>query len=129
MVLVFAYTSDGDKVLAQSHSSQLQSFGWTHATGSIPAAYLTGLICGKAAAGKKVGGAVADLGMDSLVKGGRLYAAVKGAIDGGLAVAADESAFPKAERISGQHISGHVSKSKDIVKDFESVKSKILLGK
>jgi len=129
IIQVVEYTSDGDRIIASAHSKQLKKFGWAHATGSIPAAYLTGLLCGKNATDKKIPQLLVDLGMDSLVKGGRLYAAVKGAMDAGVEIPTDETIFPSEERLMGQHIAGHVEKSKDIAKDVESLKNKILEGK
>ena len=69
------------------------------------------------------------MGMASLVKGGRLYAALKGVLDAGVTVSAGESALPSKERLTGQHISSFVSKSKNIPQDVESIKAKILEGK
>src|SRR5512136_1398260 len=38
---------NGDIVLASAHSRELvNKYGWKGATGNVPAAYLTGLLCG-----------------------------------------------------------------------------------
>src|SRR4030067_1642274 len=46
----------GDEVLASAHSRELQKkYGWKAPTGNVPAAYLTGLLCGLKAKAKGVG--------------------------------------------------------------------------
>ena len=41
IVQVVDYSADGDKVIVTTNSSELSKLGWKHATGNIPAAYLT----------------------------------------------------------------------------------------
>ncbi len=123
---VIEYHPEGDKVIASAHSSELKRYGWKSNKGNIPAAYLVGFLVGKKAKGKE---AILDLGLQSPVKGGRLYAALKGAIDGGLKIDAEEKIFPKQERIEGKHITGYEKNkidAKDFEKQFREVKEKIL---
>jgi large subunit ribosomal protein L18 len=125
MVQLANYADNGDHVLVTANSSELKKHGWDHATGNIPAAYLTGMLAAKKAAAKKVKSAIVDLGLQTPSKGSRLYAAIKGAIDAGLSVPCSEEAFPSEERIKGKHISDHTKKS-GIEKSFDDVKSKLM---
>ena len=138
------YQTDGDKTILSADSKELKKFGWNAGTGNIPAAYLTGLLCGVKAKGK-VKEAVLDIGLYRSTKGNRLYAALKGAVDGGLTVAHSDKVLPGEERLKGQHIasySEHLKKesaekhkkmfsSKKVSPDklpahFDEVKAKIL---
>ena len=45
-VQVISYTQKGDVINASAFSQELKKFGWNYSTSSLPAAYLTGLLCG-----------------------------------------------------------------------------------
>jgi len=120
IVQVVDYDEKGDKVIVTASSNELKKQGWTHATGNLPAAYLAGVLAARKSLKKGVKVAIVDLGLQNASKGSRLFAAVKGAIDGGLEVKCSEEAFPKEERLKGTHISETVSKM------FDDVKSKIM---
>jgi len=120
------YTEDGDKVIAHATSAELVKMGWKHSTSSTPAAYLTGLLCGSRGKAKGVKKAILDTGLFPQVKGSRIYATLKGLIDSGVESPADEEIFPAEERITGKTLSSYVQKSKDIEKDFASMKQNIL---
>jgi|GEM_PF-391799 len=113
------YEADGDKVVAAFNSKSLAKHGWTHATKSVPAAYLSGVLLAKTAVEKGTGQAIVDLGLQKHRAGTRLCAAIKGAIDGGLAIPASADIFPAAERLAGRHISDAVAK------DVASLASKL----
>lgn len=119
IVQVVNYAENGDAVIVTANSSELNKLGWTHATGNLPAAYLTGMLAARKALKKNVKSAIVDLGLQIPSKGSRLFAAVKGSIDGGLDVKASDEAFPKEERLSGKHINESVAKM------FTEVKTKI----
>jgi len=133
----------GDRTLLTVTSKRLLSYGWKGGTKNIPAAYLTGLIAGKKAAELGVKKAIADIGRYSPVLGSRVFAAIKGVIDGGLEVPMSEEAAPTEERLRGEHIAAYYqslphdgstvqfsSLPGEIVSSlpqhFEEVKSKIL---
>ncbi|MAG18021.1 MAG: 50S ribosomal protein L18 [Candidatus Diapherotrites archaeon] len=116
---IVTYKTEGDKVRAHFTTSSLKKLGWKGHTGNIPAAYLTGYACAKKAMKDKVGEAVLDLGLVTPVHGGRIFGALKGAIDAGLTMPSDEKVFPKDGRISGKHI------SEDVEKNFEETKKNI----
>ncbi len=127
IVQLVDYNADGDKVLITSTSAELKKLGWNHATGNLPASYLTGYLTGKKAVKRNLTNAIVDLGLQNSLKGTRLFAAVKGAIDAGMNIPCSDTAIPPADRLSGKHISNY-GKSKDatsIEKDFSALKSKI----
>lgn len=137
-----SYEADGDKVLVTFNSKNLESYGWKYSKSSLPAAYLAGLVAGTKLKEHKVTEAILDLGLQTPIKGSKLYAAVKGVIDAGVNVPSSDDIFPSEERIKGEHIAnaGEVSKSftnyqkqkLDVAKlpeVFESVKQKIIGGK
>ncbi len=97
------YHADGDRILVTVTSKALAKLGWTGSAKSIPAAYLTGILCAKEAKAHGVADAIVDLGFQKHRAGTRLCAAIKGAIDGGLAIPASEEIFPSGDRINGVH--------------------------
>jgi large subunit ribosomal protein L18 len=94
----------GDEVLAAAHSRELKKkYGWKAPTGNVPAAYLTGLLCGLKAKAKGVSEAILDIGLVAPTKGSKIFAALSGVIDAGIDVPHDEEKIVK-ERIKGEHI-------------------------
>jgi len=116
VVQVIKYAPDGDIILAQATSAQLPALGWKHHTGNLPAAYLVGMLAGSRAKKAGVSSVVVDIGMQKPSHGGRLFAAIKGAIDAGLEVPASEEALPSDERVSGAHIDDKLPK---VVEDMK----------
>ncbi len=95
----------GDKVLVSADSSELaKMYGWLGKCSNLPAAYLTGFLCGFKALAAGVKEAVLDIGLQSPTKSARIFATLKGALDAGVLVPHDESVLPSEERIQGQHI-------------------------
>jgi len=110
----------GDEVLAAAHSRELKKYGWKAPTGNVPAAYLTGLLCGLKAKAKGVSEAILDVGLISPSKGSRLFAALSGVLDAGIAVPHDEERIVK-ERTKGEHIAMY---GKSLGADSESYSAK-----
>lgn len=127
----------GDRMVFSTEARELRGFGWKAGLGNIPAAYLTGLLCGIRGKGSEC---ILDLGLQTSTKGSKLYAALKGAADGGVKVPFSEDNFPAPERLKGKHIADYAGKAgasfsgykkaginpKDIAKHFEEVKAKIV---
>jgi len=111
--------SDGDRILASAHSSELKEFGWKAPCGNLPAAYLTGLLAGQRAKASGVSEAILDIGLHARGPGSRLFAAAKGAVEAGLSVPHEETAFASNERIQGKHV---VDYSKKLGSDTERYK-------
>jgi len=101
-VQLIEFQPSGDKVLASASSKELAKMGWKAGTGNTSAAYLTGLMLAKKA--KKGLECILDIGQNTSVKGAVLYAAAKGAIDGGLKLACSQEVIPNAQRIRGEHV-------------------------
>jgi len=105
----------GDKVLASAHSRYLLEKGWKGSRKSVPAAYLTGYLAGKKALGQGAKDAILYTGTRRYTQ--RMAAALKGVIDAGVKVPADEETFPPEDRINGEHltIKNEVSKMKSTI--------------
>lgn len=105
IVQVVRAKTTGDEVIAHANSSELtKSYGWKGDCGDIPTAYLTGILCGYRAIAKEVKEAVFDVGLQSPSKGAKIFAALKGVLDAGLAVPHNEEILPDKARIEGKHI-------------------------
>jgi len=93
----------GDEVIASAHSRFLLGKGWKGSRKNISAAYLTGFFAGKKAMSKGIQSAILYSGTRRYTQ--RMAAALKGVIDAGVTVPADEEAFPSEDRIKGEHLS------------------------
>lgn len=113
MVVQFIrYEQAGDVTAAAAFSDELRKYGWTAATGNIPAAYLTGLLAGLRAKAAGLGDAVLDLGQQRSTKGSRLYAALKGVLDAGVVVRHSPDVLPTGPRLRGEHIAAWATAAK-----------------
>ena len=147
IVQVVEFQMQGDKVLMALDSSALKKMGWNYSQKNFPATYLMGLLLGKKAQQKGIKQAILDPGTKAPLKKSKVYALLKGAIDGGLAVPhGDKDIFPNEDHLSGKHVSDYAHslkgkkeyearfsgylKSKhapeDITKSFTEIKHKIL---
>jgi large subunit ribosomal protein L18 len=145
MLQIVEYVPAGDKVVLSAHSNELKKLGWDMKGNNLPASYLTGFLLGKKAKEKKVGECIVDMGLYPSVKGNRIYAALKGAVDAGLKIPVSDEAFPNEKRIKGSHIAEFAKNAKgkeeyktqfsdyeknnakpeDTEKKFEEIKQKI----
>jgi large subunit ribosomal protein L18 len=132
------YNEKGDKVLATASTRELVKLGWKYDRGNLPSAYLVGALAAKKAAAKGVKTAVLDVGLQKITPGGKIYAALKGAVDAGIEIPHDPSIFPSEDRITGKHIiecSKKLAKKQfkvdpaGIIKDFGEIKNKIMGAK
>ena len=100
-----------DKVLSMVTSKDLLKNGWDKkfegSLRSIPAGYLTGKLLAKKI-GK--GNYIVDIGMTRPLKGSRIFSVVKGLIDGGLEISANEKVFPSEDRLLGEHLNPELKK-------------------
>ena len=92
----------GDTVIASAHSRYLLKQGWKGSRKNLSAAYLTGYIAGKRAIKKGVKGAIMYTGTRRYTQ--RIAAALKGVVDAGMEIPADEETFPPESRINGEHL-------------------------
>lgn len=112
---------EGDKALVSAHSRELKDFGWKAPRGNIPAAYLTGLLCGLRAKSNGVDEAILDIGLHSPSRGAKVFAALKGVLDAKVEVPHDEEKLPDEKRISGEHIAAY---AKILASNMENYQSK-----
>ncbi|MDH5702007.1 MAG: 50S ribosomal protein L18 [Candidatus Bathyarchaeota archaeon] len=100
----------GDKGVVSAHSRELaKTYGWQGNCRNVPAAYLTGLLCGFKAMVHGVKKAVLDIGLHSPSRGARVFAALKGVLDAGVTVPHSENMLPDETRIIGKHIADYGS--------------------
>ena len=111
---------NGDETIVSAHTKELQRIGWLGGTKNTSAAYLTGYLSAKKALAKGVNAAVLDIGLKPSVKGSKVFAALKGAVDAGLDVPHGDSIIPDENRISGEHIAEYAKllSEEDLKKRF-----------
>ena len=118
IVQLIEYNDKGDKVILSFHTNELKKFGWKGARRNLTSAYFVGLLAGINAKKKGFKGTFLDIGLYKAVKGSLVFAALKGALDGGLNIPHSEDIFSSEERLKGQHL-----KEKN---NFDEIKNKIL---
>ncbi|GAB6945062.1 50S ribosomal protein L18 [Vulcanisaeta sp. JCM 14467] len=102
----------GDEVVVSATSKELVDFGWKGGLKNTSSAYLVGLIIGYKALLKGVKKAILDIGLHRPIKGARIFAVLKGALDAGLEVPHGEEILPDEDRIGGKHIAEYAEKLK-----------------
>ena len=106
-----SYQSEGDQVISAADGKSLRSkYAWPSkaSTKSVPAAYCTGYALAKQVQKSGHDEAVLDIGLAASTPGNRVFAALKGMVDGGLWVPHSEDIFPSEERIAGAHINDSI---------------------
>lgn len=117
---IVGYKPEGDAVSCGVNSKGLEKFGWKFGLKSIPAAYLTGLLLAKMAKEKNFNSElILDTGFLTLQKQGRLFAVLRGVMDGGLNVRhGDESILPDEETVSGAKIANYAKQLQEGAKEI-----------
>jgi large subunit ribosomal protein L18 len=95
---------EGDRTLITASSQELTRFGFTGSTASTPSAYLTGMLFAVKALNADYQRAVLDIGLHRATPGGRVFAALKGAVTAGLDVPHSGEILPDDTRVKGTHI-------------------------
>ena len=121
---LISYQEDGDLILSAADGRSLRGkYAWPAkaSTKSVPAAYCTGYALAKQVQKSGHGEAVLDIGLAAATPGNRVFAALKGMVDGGLSVPHNENIFPSDERLAGEHIdksiAGAVEKTKTAIEE------------
>lgn len=122
-VQLVRYDETGDVVAAQAQATELADHGWTGYTENAPAAYLTGLLAAKRAKEAGVEKAILDIGRRPPVAGSNVFAALAGALDGGLKIPHGDGVLPHGTRLRGDHLG-----KPEAVQAFESARAKIAPG-
>jgi len=144
-IQIVKFENNGDKTVMASHSSELSAYGWKAHKGNIPAAYLSGYLCGLKAKKEKINNLV-DLGTFRAVSKTSLFAVAKGLKDAGLTVSCSDKVLPDNNLVSGKSIVDYANslknnkdlyskqfskyikagiKPEDLTKHFNEVKKKI----
>jgi large subunit ribosomal protein L18 len=116
----------GDEVLVSAYSKELVNYEWKAPGGNLPAAYLTGLLCGLKAKAKGVKEVILDIGLHSPSKSARVFAVLKGVLDAGIQVPCSEDKLPDEKRIEGEHISKYAESLAPDQEEYQSKFSKYL---
>lgn len=95
---------NGDETLVSANSKQLKDYGWLGNGKNTSAAYLTGYLFGKRALAEDYDETILDIGLQHSIRGTKIYAVLKGALDAGLYIPHNESVLPDDSRIRGEHI-------------------------
>lgn len=103
---IVKYSPKGDVVVSSSTSKELKKYEWPLSRSNIPTAYLVGFLLAKKTPEKK---AIFDMGLQTPVAGSKLFAVIKGCVDGGLDVPYSEEVLPDEDRIKGKHISDYAA--------------------
>ncbi len=118
---------NGDEVLVSAYSRELgRNYGWKAPAGNIPAAYLTGVLCGLRAKAEGLEEAILDIGLYPPTKGARMFAVLKGVLDAELEVAHSEEKLPEDNRITGEHIAKYAVSLATNAEDYQARFSKYL---
>ena len=100
-----------DRTLVRMTTKELLDNGWpkekSGSLKSLPAAYLLGFMIGKTMK-NKIKEVVLDIGLQRNVKGSRIFAVLKGAVDAGLNIPHNKEAFPSEERIKSNKELSHL---------------------
>ncbi|MFA6088974.1 MAG: 50S ribosomal protein L18 [Candidatus Woesearchaeota archaeon] len=145
IVQLVNYSDNGDNVLSSVDVSSLRKIGWKYFTGNTTSAYLFGLLLAKNKTSEVTDEVIVDFGLTHVLSKSKLYAVVKGAIDGGLNVLVSEEMLPSEDRISGAHVVDYAKslskedyekqfsrlvkngvKPENMTNDFLAIKKKIL---
>lgn len=104
MTQIINVAPEGDETLISAHSRELKNMGWQANTKNTTAAYLTGYLCGKKALKAGITNTVLDIGLKSPIRGSKIFAVLKGAVDAGLEIPHNDVILPEDSRIQGEHI-------------------------
>jgi len=120
----------GDEVVVSAESKELaRKYGWKAPRGNLPAAYLTGLLCGLKAKAHGIEEAILDIGLYPPSKGARIFAVLKGVLDAEVNVPHSEEKLPDERRIEGEHVAKYAQSLASNAEDYQSRFSNYLKGK
>ncbi len=106
LVQAIKYNPRGDEIIAAVDSRELKKYGW-YGTNNTPSAYLCGYLIGKKLGKKEC---VLDIGLKHPSHGSVIFAALKGAVDAGIAINHSKEALPAEERINGKALDDYANK-------------------
>ena len=111
----------GDEVVVSAQSKEVaRKYGWKAPKGNIPAAYLTGFLCGLKAKSHGIEEAILDIGLYPPSKGARVFAVLKGVLDAEVNVPHSEEKLPDEKRIEGEHIAKYAQNLASDAEEYQS---------
>jgi large subunit ribosomal protein L18 len=117
----------GDRTLLAAYSRDLAAYGYTGSRSNTPAAYLTGILFGARCRKAGYPGAILDIGLARASPGARVFAALKGAVAGGLSVPHSADVLPDDSRVRGEHIAAFApQRAGDLARNVDQVAAAIL---
>jgi len=120
----------GDEVVVSAQSKEVaRKYGWKAPRGSVPAAYLTGFLCGLKAKAHGIEGAILDIGLYPPSNGARIFAVLKGVLDAEVNVPHSEEKLPDEKRIAGEHIAKYAQSLGSDTEEYQSRFSNFLKEK
>lgn len=112
---------NGDEVVVSAQSKEVaRKYGWKAPRGSVPAAYLTGFLCGLKAKAHGIEGAILDIGLYPPSKGARIFAVLKGVLDAEVNVPHSEEKLPNEKRVAGEHIAKYAQSLASDAEEYQS---------
>ena len=106
IIQLVGFSNKGDITSISAITGELIKYGYDLPTGNIPAAYLTGLLFGLKAKARLEGmdRAILDTGLNTSVKGSRIYASLKGMLDAGMSIPHDPKILPDERTVEGERM-------------------------
>ncbi len=105
--------SHGDETIISANSKELDEFGWKGNGKNTSAAYLTGFLCGRKSLKEGINDATLDIGLKSSIRGSKIFAVLKGAVDAGLNIPHNDIILPANERINGTNLAEYAKNLND----------------
>lgn len=112
---VVTFDPKGDRTVVSVRSPELKSAGFGGSAKSTTAAYLSGHLLALRAKAAGIERSILHLGRHASTRGSRLYAALRGAREGGLDIPADEEVFPGDDRLDGEAVKAVKPKLAELV--------------
>lgn len=111
---------NGDKVIVSAQSREVaRKYGWKAPRGNLPAAYLTGLLCGLKAKTRGTEEAILDIGLYRPSKGARIFGVLKGILDAKVSVPHSEEKLPDEKRVEGEHIAKYAESLSSNAEEYQ----------
>jgi large subunit ribosomal protein L18 len=110
---IIKVNTKGDETIISANSKELEKFGWEGNGKNTSAAYLTGFLCGKKSLLDGIDYATLDIGLKSSIRGSKVFAVLKGAVDAGLNIPYNPKILPDDERINGSKLAEYAKNLND----------------
>jgi len=121
---------NGDEVVVSAQSREVaRKYGWKAPRGNLPAAYLTGFLCGLKDSAQGIKEAILDVGLYRPSKGARIFGVLRGVLDAEVDVPHSEEKLPDEKRVEGEHIAKYADSLASKPEEYQLRFSNYLKGK